>query len=165
MVFALQKKQYRGTHTYIIIQFIHFSIYLYTNFQYIYTMIFKLFILISASSILIVLIHVYSHQSYIPFHTIYTLKSYYSYPAHTYAYLLYLRLYSSYAFSLQIFVSYHSYTYFNIPNNLILILFIHSFSYCSHTHFHTVHKGHPWYSGNALDYWHTGRAIDPAPGA
>ena len=22
----------------------------------------------------------------------------------------------------------------------------------------------PWYSGSALDYWSTGRAIDPAPG-
>ena len=23
---------------------------------------------------------------------------------------------------------------------------------------------HPWYSGSALDYWPTRRAIDPAPG-
>ena len=26
-------------------------------------------------------------------------------------------------------------------------------------------RGHPWYSGIALDCWPTGRAIDPAPGA
>ena len=25
--------------------------------------------------------------------------------------------------------------------------------------------GHPWYGGSALDYWPTGRAIDPASGA
>ena len=26
-------------------------------------------------------------------------------------------------------------------------------------------RRHPWYSGSALDFWPTGRAIDPAPGA
>ena len=26
-------------------------------------------------------------------------------------------------------------------------------------------RGRPWYSDSALDYWSTGRAIDPAPGA
>ena len=26
-------------------------------------------------------------------------------------------------------------------------------------------RRHPWYSDSALDYWPTGRAINPAPGA
>ena len=26
-------------------------------------------------------------------------------------------------------------------------------------------RGHPWYSGSMLDYWPTGRAIDPGSGA
>ena len=29
----------------------------------------------------------------------------------------------------------------------------------------SVRRGHPWYSGRALDYWTTGRAINPSPGA
>ena len=29
----------------------------------------------------------------------------------------------------------------------------------------TVLLGHPWYSGSVLDWWSTGRVINPAPGA
>ena len=46
--------------------------------------------------------------------------------------------------------------------SFILHPFTHSLIH-SLIHFQT--RGHPWYSGSALDYWPTGRAIDPAPGA
>ena len=40
--------------------------------------------------------------------------------------------------------------------------YIHLSTYVS---IHLYSTGHPWYSGSARDFWSTGRAIDPAPGA